>query len=126
MPQRDHFYSEEAHAILGKAPSWVVRWGITVVFAIFAGILLGCYFIRYPDIIAAPAVITTLNSPADLIARTEERIDTLCVSDGQVVERGDLVAVLHNSADWHDVLLVAGQLANLHRVANHPAGAATN
>ncbi len=63
MPQRDHFYSEEAQAILGKAPSWVVRWGITVVFAIFAGILLGCYFIRYPDIFAAPAVITTLNPP---------------------------------------------------------------
>jgi len=110
MPQGTNFYSEEAQAILGKAPSWVVRWGVTVVFAILAGILLGCYFIRYPDQLTAPAVITTLNPPADLVARTEERIDTLCVADGQRVRRGDPVAVLHNSADWHDVLHIARQL----------------
>lgn len=110
MPQRDNFYSEEVQAIMGKAPAWVVRWGITVVFAIFAGILLGCYFVKYPDLIAAPAVITTLNPPADLMARAEERIDTLCVADGQRVRRGDPVAVLHSSADWHDVLRVACQL----------------
>ncbi len=111
MPQRDyHFYSEEAQAILGKAPSWVVCWGITVVFTIFAGILLGCYFIRYPNLIAAPAVITTLNPPVDLVARAEGRIDTLCVVNGQRICKGDQVAVLHNSADWHDVLHISGQL----------------
>ena len=60
MPVRhDTFYSEEAQSILGRAPSWVVRWGVTVVFCIFGGILLGCYFIKYPDTIEAPAVITT-------------------------------------------------------------------
>ncbi len=110
MPQRTNFYSEEAQSILGKAPSWVVRWGITVVFAIFIGILLGCYFIHYPDFITTPAVITTLNPPADLVARAEERIDTLCVADGQRVRRGDILAVLHNSADWHDVLHITRQL----------------
>ncbi len=36
MPQREHFYSEEAQAILGKAPPWVVRWGITVLSVILA------------------------------------------------------------------------------------------
>ncbi len=41
MPQREHFYSEEAQAILGKAPSWVVRWGITVLSVILALIVLG-------------------------------------------------------------------------------------
>ena len=31
MPQfRDNFHSEEAQEIMGRAPSWVVRWGITV------------------------------------------------------------------------------------------------
>ena len=47
MPVRhDTFHSEEAQSILGRAPSWVVRWGVTVVFCIFGGILLGCYFIK--------------------------------------------------------------------------------
>ena len=46
MPQRTNLYSDEAQAILGRAPSWVVRWGITVVVLIFAGIVLGGYFIK--------------------------------------------------------------------------------
>ena len=30
MPQfRDNFHSEEAQEIMGRAPSWAVRWGIT-------------------------------------------------------------------------------------------------
>lgn len=104
MPsRRDNFYSEEAQAILGKAPSWVVRWGVTVVFAIFTGILIGCYFIKYPDTVEAPATITTLNPPADLYARYDGLIDTLCVADGQMVDKGALVAVLRNAADWRDV-----------------------
>ena len=29
MPQfRDNFHSEEAQEIMGRAPSWVVRWGL--------------------------------------------------------------------------------------------------
>ena len=36
MPNRDNFHSDEAQAIMGRAPSWVVRWGVTVVFVIVA------------------------------------------------------------------------------------------
>mgnify|MGYP000177537895 CR=1 FL=1 len=117
MPQRTNLYSDEAQAILGRAPSWVVRWGITVVFLIFAGIVIGCYFIKYPDTIEAPAVITTVNPPSDLVARYDGLIDTLCVKDKELVERGELIAVLHNAAERRDVerlsehLLAADTLA---------------
>lgn len=112
MPQRrENPHSEEAQAILGKAPSWVVRWGVTVVFCIFAGLLLGCYFIKYPDTVEAPAVITTLNPPADLHARYEGLIDTLFVADGMQVEKGSFVAVLRSAADRRDVEMIAGHLA---------------
>ncbi len=111
MPQRHDFYSEEAQEILGKAPSWVVRWGITLVFIIFTGILVGCWFIRFPDTIEAPATITTLNPPADLVARYDGLIDTLCVVDGEFVARGQLIAVLRNPAHWMDVRHISECLA---------------
>ncbi len=111
MPQRDNFYSEEVQAIMGKAPAWVVRWGITVVFAIFVGILIGCWFVKYPDLIEAPTSITTINPPADLVTRYDGLIDTLCVSDGEQVEKGRLVAVLHNAASWRDVAYLSVLLA---------------
>ena len=106
----DNFHSEEAQSILGRAPSWVVRWGVTVVFCIFGGILLGCYFIKYPDTIEAPAVITTVNPPSDLVARYDGLIDTLCVSDRERVERGELIAVLRNAAKRQDVERLSAHL----------------
>lgn len=115
MPLRDNFYSEEVQSIMGKAPSWVIRWGITVVSVIFGGIFLGCYFVKYPDVIISPAQITTYNPPVDLITRSEGLIDTLCVGDGDFVKRGDLIAILNNTADWNDLQFLSDKLELLSR-----------
>lgn len=111
MPYREHQYSTEAQEILGKIPSWIIRWGVTVIFVIFAGILLGCYFIKYPDTVEAPVEITTVNPPADLVVRYDGLIDSICVVDGQPVARGELVAVLRNAADWRDVAALTENLS---------------
>lgn len=103
MPNRTDFYSTEAQEILGRIPSWIVRWGVTVIFAILGGILLGCYYIKYPDTVEAHVIITTVNPPADLVARYDGLIDSLFVRDGQPVAKGTLVAVLRNAADRRDV-----------------------
>ena len=103
MPQTNHSFSPEAHEILGRMPAWIIRWGVTVIFVIFAGILVGCYFIKYPDTVAAPVVITTVNPPADLYARYDGLIDSICVADGQAVQKGTLVAVLRTAAARGDV-----------------------
>lgn len=99
----NNFHSAEAREIMGKAPAWVVRWGITVLFAIFAGIVIGCYFIKYPEFVKAPVEITTLNPPVDLITRYDGLIDTIAVRSGELVGKGDLIAVLANPADYGDV-----------------------
>jgi multidrug resistance efflux pump len=91
---------------MGKAPSWVVRWGITVLFVIFAVILLGCWFIKYPEFVKAPVEITTLYPPVDLIARYDGLIDTIAVRNGDLVGKGNLMAVLANPADYRDVVTV--------------------
>lgn len=103
MPILNSHHSPEVADIMGTIPSWIVRWGVTVVFAIFAGVFAGCWFIKYPDTIVAPAVITTLNPPSDLVARHEGLIDTLCVADGEAVSAGHIVAVLRTAASWKDV-----------------------
>lgn len=110
MPGIDNFYSDEAQNIIGKAPSWVVRRGVTIVFAIFGGILLGCYFIQYPDIVTSSVRITTYNPPVDLISRHNGLIDTFYVADGDIVNNGDLIAVLESSADWNDVQFISEKL----------------
>lgn len=103
MPDHQIQYSEEAQDILGKIPGWIIRWGVTVLFVIFLGIVAGCYFISYPQTVDAPIVITTLNPPADLLARSSGRISQIFVTDGTEIDKDQTIALLYNTADYLSV-----------------------
>jgi HlyD family secretion protein len=62
--------SEEFQEVLSHTPSWILRWGITLVFVILAGLRAGSWFFKYPDTVAAPIVVNTENLPLDVVAKT--------------------------------------------------------
>lgn len=103
MPFSQNHYSEETQSILGQTPSWILSWGITIIFGILIVIMLGCYFIKYPDTIQTSIVITTENPPANVIAKQDGLIDVLYVDDGEHVNTGDIIAVIQSSSNWNDV-----------------------
>lgn len=49
MPNNENFYSEEAHEIMNTIPPRLIRWGITVIFLIFTGIIIASSLIEYPE-----------------------------------------------------------------------------
>ena len=111
MPLRDNdFHSGEAQEIMGRAPSWVVRWGITVIFLLLALIVLGCCIIKYPQVVTAPITLTTVNPPADLTARYDGLLDSVCVANGDSVRKGQLLALLATPADYDDISAVEEHL----------------
>jgi HlyD family secretion protein len=71
-----------------------------------AGLVVGSYFFKYPDIITATITVTTENLPAGLMAKTTGRIDTIFVSEKQLVKKGDLIAVIENPANFRDVMTI--------------------
>lgn len=115
MPQENNRYnhSEEAQEILGQIPSWTVRWGITVIFSIFAGIILGCCFIKYPERINGTITITTGNAPVDIVAGTGGYIKHIAVSNGNTVNKGDLLGVIQTGANYKHILSADSCLANI-------------
>jgi multidrug resistance efflux pump len=90
--------------MVGKIPSWIIRWGTVLVLSIFSILLLATFVFRYPDVINARITITTENPPAPVLARTTAKISELKVSDKQMVEKGQLLAVLQNPADYNQIL----------------------
>lgn len=106
MPQdRDNnFHSEEAQEILGRIPSWIIRWGITVIFSIFAIIIIGCCFIKYPERVTGTVTITTANSPVDVVVKSSGNLQVISVSSGDSVNEGDILGVIHTGADYRDVM----------------------
>lgn len=53
----EDYYSEPRQEIMGDVPAWITRWGITILFGIFATIILGCCFISYPQTISASITV---------------------------------------------------------------------
>jgi HlyD family secretion protein len=96
--------------ILGRPPRWIIRWGISIIFIIVAGLVVGSYFFKYPDVLTASITVTTENLPAGITAKTTGRIDTLFVTEKQNVKQGDLLAVIENPASFEDVLFLSEQV----------------
>ena len=102
--------SEEVQEILGRPPRWIVRVGISIIFVVVAGLFVGSYFLKYPDILPAPITVTTENLPAGVMAMTTGKIDTIAVTEKQTVKEGELLAVVRNPAKLEDVMTVKQML----------------
>ncbi|MCL2651643.1 MAG: HlyD family efflux transporter periplasmic adaptor subunit [Candidatus Azobacteroides sp.] len=105
--------SEEFQEVLGSVPSWILRWGITVL-AIFVVILLiGSAIIKYPDVIPAQILLTGSIPPATIVAHASGKIKQLYISDNQEVKTGDYLAVVDNPASTKDIRFLKNQLDSL-------------
>jgi HlyD family secretion protein len=96
--------SEEFQEVLQKIPSWILRWGITLIFCILAILLTGSYFFRYPEIVTAPIVVTTENLPVNVVAKSSGRIDTLYITEKQQVSKNQILGVMENPASTMEML----------------------
>jgi hypothetical protein len=96
-------HCEEVQELMGRIPSWILRWGITIIAVILLGFLVGTYFFEYPDTLTAPIIITSSTPPVELNAHATGKLDTLFVQDKQEVKQGDYLGIIENSANIEDI-----------------------
>ena len=95
--------SEEVQEILSNPPSWLVRWGITLIF-VFTLIILGLSFIiKYPDFVTAKVIITTLKPSEQIVTRYSGALDSIYIKNGDTVQIGQRLAVIRNTANTNDI-----------------------
>lgn len=105
--------SDDVNEILSRAPGWTVRWGNTLILAIVSLFIIGSALFRYPDKLSAPITVTSENLPAQLMAKTTGRVQELFKSDGDVVSKGDVIAMIENSASFTDYIELSDALDSL-------------
>ncbi|MDR6845670.1 HlyD family efflux transporter periplasmic adaptor subunit [Flavobacterium granuli] len=98
--------SEEVQEILTQIPNWMIRWGIVVVSGVIFMLLSMTWFIKYPDIVSAQIVITTNIPPEKVIAKTTGKIETILVENKSIVLENTPLAIIKNTANYHDVFLL--------------------
>jgi len=98
--------SEEVQEILEAVPNWMIRWGNLLVLILIIMLLSISWFVKYPDVISAQAMITTQIPPQKEFASTTGTIDTLFVVDNQKVPADAPLAIIENTANYNDVFFL--------------------
>jgi multidrug resistance efflux pump len=96
--------SESVQDVLSNPPTWIVRYGISIIFVIIIFTLIGSWFIKYADIITAKAIITSVTPPERLESRVNSRIAKIYVSNSEKVKKGDVLAILESTSNYQDVI----------------------
>lgn len=104
-------YSDEVQEIIDRPPKWIVLWGVTIAFIVFAAILITSWFVKYPDVLHANVIITTLPSPINLISRSAGHIEIL-KKEKDLVKSGDLIALIKTNVDIHDLIELEEKLVS--------------
>ncbi len=107
--------SEEVQEIMNEIPSWIIRWGITVLFIVVMLLFVGSYFFKYPDVLRAEITITTAEPPVNIVAHATGKIDTLFVDNKAKVYANTPLGVIQNTSNTKDVLELK---KNLHKWRN--------
>lgn len=102
--------SDEVQEILTSVPSWMIRWGITLIFAVLVGCVILSYFIKYPDVISGPVTLTTVTPPTRLVSKTNGEIEQLLVADNELVEKGDVIAQIRNPLSKEAVIYLGSKM----------------
>lgn len=95
--------SEEVQEILTNPPSWLVRWGITIVFALTGIILVLSFLIKYPDYVSAKVIVTTKTPTEHVVARYSGALEDIYIENGDTVVSGQRLAVFRNASNVRDV-----------------------
>ena len=89
--------SDEVQEIMSHVPNWIIRWGISLFFALICLFIFITYFIKYPDVVEGSVILTTLNPPIKLVTKNAGEINQIYFEDNSSIKKGDIIVTLNNS-----------------------------
>src|ERR1035437_5415743 len=110
---KQEIQSPELQEVMSEIPGSFLKWGLFIFFSMILILIIGCYFIKSPEKVIVPVIITTQNPPVTLVAKSGGEIEKLFVLEGSLVTKGDVVAIIGNSSNYEDVRKLNFYLSDL-------------
>jgi multidrug efflux pump subunit AcrA (membrane-fusion protein) len=107
--------SPELQEVMSGIPGSFLKWGLVIFFAIVLILVAGSYFIKNPDVVTVPVVITTQNPPVALVVKSGGEIKRLNVTEGSVIGTNDVVALIGNTCNYNDLVKLNLLLSDLNQ-----------
>jgi multidrug resistance efflux pump len=95
--------NEQIRVLLGQVPHWFLRWGTTAIICCLLLMAALSWYIKYPDVVTADIVITTKHAPITVVSRAQGKLRPMLVADRDTVNKGQVLAVVENTARHEDV-----------------------
>lgn len=95
--------SEQVQDILSYVPHWMIRYGNLLFLGLILLFFSLSWLIKYPDIIATEALLTTKIPPEKLIAKTTGKFEIILINDNSTVTKNSPIAILENTSNYKDV-----------------------
>ncbi len=111
---------EPVEDLMGREPAWLVRFGVSLVFMIFALLVALTWWLQYPQTLEADITLSSERPPAEVAAKTDGVMIQLFVHDHDQVTAGVPLALLDNTADFQAVRALTAQLQQFSPFFDNP------
>ncbi|MDF1698948.1 MAG: HlyD family efflux transporter periplasmic adaptor subunit [Saprospiraceae bacterium] len=112
--------STEAHveidSMIGNPPGWLLQSGISALALVTLIILTGSWFFKYPDKLVGIGTLTSTAPPIEIVSRTSGYIESLEVSEGDYVNKGDALIFINNTTDQNQLNALIEWIAQYVRI----------
>lgn len=108
-----HSQGKNLDNILGPSPGWLISAGISIIFFIILGLLIGSYFFRYPETITTSAVLTNETPATWIVANTSGKIDSIYTRENTFVNEGQIIALLESTGNINHIYKLKDDLENI-------------
>ena len=113
IPKIEQIRSDEVQEIISAVPSWMIRWGITLIFGLIVMLVGLSWLIKYPDIIFGNATLTTLEPPVKLVVKSSGKLTNILAEDGSIVEKNQVIAEMENPVTQDGIVFLKNYLLDI-------------
>jgi HlyD family secretion protein len=110
--------SEMMQEIVSDKPGFLVRWGNVFFLTLLTLLVIGTWFIKYPDVIYAKAKLTSINAPKPVIGLVNGKLSKLSITEDQTINKGQIIGYLESTANHEAVLSLASSLDSIQTLLN--------
>lgn len=119
--------SSSVQEIVSANPGYLVQKGTVIIMGIIILLILGSWFIKYPDTLEGTATITTDPLPIKLKSVSGGRITQLLIKEGTIVTQNTPIAEIENPTGYENILPLQNTVDHVNQLlqTNNDAGIET-
>ena len=91
----ENLFSDDLHPFL--------KWGMTWLFVVGFALFGMTYFLKWPEVIKVPALLSSSNSPTPVMPKVQAAVTEIYFKNGEEVKEGDVIVELANTANQQDI-----------------------